>query len=223
MRDGFRVVILGTPNAGKSSLLNALAKRDVAIVTDEPGTTRDLIDVALDLGGIKVVLTDTAGIRDGAGKVEAIGIERALARAREADLVLRLVPADGEAAWSASNSAELRVQSKSDLSRGAGTDFDCAVSTRTGDGLGELLHTIEMRAKMATGSGTDILPVRLRHVELLNRASAHLERGLAVDPAWLELRAEELRLAAKALGMVAGEVDVEDVLDAVFSEFCIGK
>ncbi|HTV70483.1 MAG TPA: tRNA uridine-5-carboxymethylaminomethyl(34) synthesis GTPase MnmE [Rhizobiaceae bacterium] len=223
VREGFRVVILGAPNAGKSSLLNALAKRDVAIVTDEPGTTRDLIDVALDLGGIKVILTDTAGLRDGAGMVEAIGIERALARARDADLVLRLVPADGEIGLNSQNAAELLVRSKCDLSSDTGVDFDCVVSVKTGVGLTELLRTIEMRAKTAIGVDADILPARLRHVELLNRAAAHLERALAMDPAWLELRAEELRSAAKAFGTIAGQVDVEDVLDAVFSEFCIGK
>lgn len=224
VREGFRVVILGAPNAGKSSLLNALAKRDVAIVTDEPGTTRDLIDVALNLGGIKVIVTDTAGIRHDAGKVEAIGIERALARAREADLVMRLIPGDEPVASEQPASSELKVLSKADLTdTKPKNEFDHAVSAKTGAGLDELLNALERRAKSAAGSSAGILPARLRHVELLRRASAHLETALAGDQAWLELRSEELRAAAKAFGKIAGEVDVEDVLDAVFSEFCIGK
>ena len=223
IRDGFRVVLLGAPNSGKSSLLNALARRDVAIVTEEAGTTRDLIDVALDLGGMKVIVTDTAGIRSDPGRVEALGIERALKRAREADLVISLTAADSPSAATPMVAGAFRVLSKADL---AATDDlgDCglAVSSTTGEGLDKLLDEISARARSAT-TNAGLLPGRLRHVELLLRAVSSLRAACDLDAEWLELRAEELRNAAKAFGAIAGRIDVEDVLDRVFSEFCIGK
>jgi tRNA modification GTPase len=228
IREGFSVVIAGPPNAGKSSLLNALARRDVAIVTEEPGTTRDLVHVALDLGGMKVVVTDTAGIRAGAGRVEAIGIERALESARDADMVLVLddMAAPAGLALPEIAAAVVKVGSKADLadasagSRAGG--YDVVVSSKSGAGVDELLTLISERAAAAAGDGSGIIPARARHVALLRDAAAGLARA-ADGKGGLELRAEELRRAGDTFGRIAGTVDVEDVLGAIFSEFCIGK
>lgn len=227
IRDGFEVVILGAPNAGKSSLFNALARRDAAIVTDEPGTTRDLLEVVLDLNGVRVRVTDTAGLREAPGKVEAIGIEKARAKAHTADLMLLLedlanpvaigdIPADIPA---------LRIGTKVDLLKGQrplGT-YDAFISTVEGTGLAELLAEIGGRAAAAIGDAGDILPSRLRHVELLNETKRFLASALSGEERGQELRAEELRLAADRLGRIVGAVDVEDLLDVIFSQFCIGK
>jgi len=228
IRDGFDVVILGAPNAGKSSLFNALARREAAIVTDEPGTTRDLLEVSLDLHGILVRVTDTAGLRRAAGKVEAIGMERAKARARSAELVLLLedMAAPAEMDMPEIDAPLLRVGTKSDLlePEGAGERrYAFEISTMTGAGLEKLVAEIGRRADEATRQAGDILPSRLRHVELLGEARELLERALAADAAMTELRAEDLRLAADRLGRILGAVDVEDLLDVIFSQFCIGK
>jgi len=223
VRDGFDVVIVGAPNAGKSSLLNALAKRDVAIVSDEPGTTRDLVEVSLDLGGVKVRLTDTAGIRDGAGKVEAIGISRAKERASVADLVLYLLDptADAVTVPDVEEAKLVRLGTKCDLLPPA-RDVHLAVSSVSHEGLSELLAMLESRAVEAIGTIGDILPFRLRHVRLLKETATCLENAL--QPAKeLELRADDLRAATVHLGKISGAVDVEDLLDVIFSQFCIGK
>lgn len=223
VREGFRVVIVGPPNAGKSSLLNALARREVAIVTPEAGTTRDLIDVSLDLAGIKVVLTDTAGLRDGAELVEAIGIERALSRAADADLVIDLVASDApHVRHRKFGRDQMTVLSKTDI-RVVDVPHDVAISSKTGLGMNELLGLIEGRARQAIGETPDLLPARQRHVELLGETIERLERALLTDSKLLELRAEELRLASRAIGRIAGHVGAEEVLDVVFGAFCIGK
>lgn len=226
IRDGFQVVILGAPNAGKSSLLNAIAKRDVAIVSEEAGTTRDLVEVAIDLKGLKVILTDTAGIREQAGKVEQMGIERARARARSADLLLLLTPADGpvETVSHESEAPVVEVRSKVDLMPEARESQHMAVSARTGAGIAELLDEIWRRAESAAGSVTDVIPSQARHVNLIHVALGAIERALdGRNLRFLEENAEEFRQAADALGRIAGRIDVEDLLDAVFSHFCIGK
>ena len=223
IRDGFEIVIVGAPNAGKSSLFNALARREAAIVTDEPGTTRDLLEVVLDVNGMMIRVVDTAGLRDAAGKVEAIGIERARARAGEADLVLLLedianplpavdIPADVPL---------LRIGTKADLGATSLHEYDLAISSTTGAGLSMLLDEIGRRAASAIGDAGDVLPSRLRHVELLAEAQDFL--SAAAMGLSQELRAEELRLAADRLGQITGAVDVEDLLDVIFSQFCIGK
>ncbi|TPI34801.1 tRNA uridine-5-carboxymethylaminomethyl(34) synthesis GTPase MnmE [Mesorhizobium sp. B3-1-6] len=223
IRDGFEVVILGAPNAGKSSLFNALARRDAAIVTDEPGTTRDLLEIAMDLNGLKVRIVDTAGLRDAAGKVESIGIERAKARAGETDLILLLedmadpVPVGNVA----SGAPLLHVGTKSDIAGAGAGAYDLAISSRDGTGLGALLDEIGDRAAKAAGDASEVLPSRLRHVELLKETTGFLRAALAGHSQ--ELRAEELRLAADRLGRIIGAVDVEDLLDVIFSQFCIGK
>ncbi|RVB26989.1 tRNA uridine-5-carboxymethylaminomethyl(34) synthesis GTPase MnmE, partial [Mesorhizobium sp. M7A.F.Ca.CA.004.05.1.1] len=230
IRDGFEVVILGAPNAGKSSLFNALARRDAAIVTDEPGTTRDLLEVTLDLQGLRVRLTDTAGLRDAPGKVEAIGIEKARAKAHGADLLLLLqdIANPRDVGELPSVAPTLRVGTKLDLledraASDATEDYALVISVKNGTGVEELLGEIGRRAAEAAGSVGDVLPSRLRHVELLGAANSHLRRATDGRTVGQELRAEELRLAADRLGRIVGAIDVEDMLDVIFSQFCIGK
>ncbi|WP_054311939.1 tRNA uridine-5-carboxymethylaminomethyl(34) synthesis GTPase MnmE [Mesorhizobium sp. 1M-11] len=226
IREGFDVVILGAPNAGKSSLFNALARREAAIVSDEPGTTRDLLEVALDLHGLKVRLTDTAGLREHAGTVEGIGIERARKRAEKADLVavLQDMTATVPDIELPTRSRVLRIGTKADLlSEGKKNrpEFDLILSAKTGEGITQLLETLGDMAEEAAGSAGSLLPSRLRHVELLNDGRAFVEHALGQRD--LELRAEDLRLAGERLGRIVGVVDVEDLLDVIFSQFCIGK
>ena len=230
IRDGFEVVILGAPNAGKSSLFNALARRDAAIVTDEPGTTRDLLEVTLDLGGLRVRLTDTAGLRDAPGKVEAIGIEKARAKADRADLLLLLedILSPGDVRPLPGKAPLLRVGTKLDLldeqaAGDAAGRYDFVISVMNGTGVEALLAEIGRCAADAAGDVGDILPSRLRHVELLGEANRHLLRAIDEHTGGQELRAEELRLAADRLGRIVGAIDVEDMLDVIFSQFCIGK
>lgn len=227
IQDGFDVVILGAPNAGKSSLFNALVRRDAAIVTDEPGTTRDLLEAVFDIGGLKVRVTDTAGLREGAGRVEAIGIERARDRSRKADLALVLedmsdpIPVDTR--WL--SAPVLRIGTKLDLvAHEAGREaYDLEVSALAGRGVAELLDRVGRLSAERVAIASDVLPSRLRHVELLEQTMVHLRCALADHAGLPELRAEELRLAADRLGRITGSVDVEDLLDVIFSQFCIGK
>jgi tRNA modification GTPase len=228
IRDGYDVVIVGAPNAGKSSLLNALAQRDAAIVSDEPGTTRDLVELSLDLNGVKVRLTDTAGIRDAAGKVEAIGIERALERAKSADLVLLVYDATlpGIDVPEVRNSNVLEVGTKCDLlvdKQLIHSGDSVRVSSLTGAGISALLDRIATLAEQAAGKAGDVLPSRLRHVELLREAALGLTNALRGDGRGLELRADDLRRAADQIGRISGAVDVEDLLDVIFAQFCVGK
>jgi len=227
LRDGVRIVIAGAPNAGKSSLMNALAKRDVAIVSEEAGTTRDVIEVHLDLGGLPVILTDTAGLREAAGKVEAEGVRRALARAEAADVVLWLVDATAPV-WELPSG--LRAKScvvalnKIDLAPAAGEGRNALpVSTKSGQGLERLIAALEEQAALATESGAGSpLMTRARHRVELEGARDALQRFS--DPSLSpELKAEELRIAARHLGRLTGRIDVEEVLGAIFAEFCIGK
>ncbi|PBB91115.1 tRNA uridine-5-carboxymethylaminomethyl(34) synthesis GTPase MnmE [Mesorhizobium sp. WSM3864] len=223
IRDGFEVVILGAPNAGKSSLFNALAQREAAIVTDEPGTTRDLLEVVLDLHGMRVRVVDTAGLREAAGKVETIGIERARAKAGGADLVLLLEDmVDPQPVGAVPTGVPLlRIGTKTDLKGARRGAYDLAISSKEGTGISELLDEIAGRAAAAVGGAGDIFPSRLRHVELLEEAKDFLLAALSGQS--LELRAEELRVATDRLGRIIGAVDVEDMLDVIFSQFCIGK
>jgi tRNA modification GTPase len=234
LRDGFKVVIAGAPNAGKSSLLNALARRDAAIVSEEAGTTRDTIEVHLDLGGVPVMLIDTAGLREAEGKVEAEGIRRALARAGDADLVLWVVDATlpqwhaplgiGLGKSGEADAAAVTVLNKIDLAPGAGAGTDCLkLSAKTGEGIEHLVDALAEKSTLAAeqGAGAPLL-TRTRHRVELEGARAALERygDAALGP---EFKAEELRIAARHLGRLTGLIDVEEVLGAIFAEFCIGK
>ncbi|MBX3569575.1 MAG: tRNA uridine-5-carboxymethylaminomethyl(34) synthesis GTPase MnmE [Rhizobiaceae bacterium] len=225
VRAGFDVVLLGAPNVGKSSLLNALAARQVAIVTDEPGTTRDLIELVLDLEGTKVRVTDTAGIRAPSGRVEEIGIARAVERASQAQLVLLLAPADGSAEFLEPPAGVdcLHVVTKIDMAGAASAArHRHSISTVTGAGLPDLIAVVAGRAAAHRPADGEVLPWKARHVELLRQAGAYLAQACAAGVG-LEIRSERLRAAAASLGRIAGDVDVEDLLDAIFSSFCIGK
>lgn len=221
LRDGFTVVLAGAPNAGKSTLLNALARRDVAIVSEIPGTTRDAIEVRCDLGGLPVLLVDTAGLRDSTDAIEAEGVARSRRRIDQADLVLWLCEPGGDVPPPLSVPA-LVVATKGDLSESV-SDNALTISALTGAGLGTLLAEIERIAAMSLGSG-DALVTRERQRLALESCRDHLDR-VATEGARLpaELVAEDIRLAIRALGEVAGRVGVEDMLDRLFSSFCIGK
>ena len=233
LREGFQVALVGAPNVGKSSLLNRIAGREAAIVAATPGTTRDVIEVRLDLGGLPVTLWDTAGLRDAEGEVEAEGVRRARARAAEADL--RLVVFDGTQlpALDAESVALLdggavAVVNKCDAATAAapetvGDAAVLAVSALRGDNIDGLLEAVAKRARMAmeAGVGGGAVLTRARHRAAVGAAAAALERaGKARLP---ELAAEEVRSAAVALGRITGRIGVEDVLDTIFGEFCIGK
>jgi tRNA modification GTPase len=222
LRDGLTLAIIGPPNAGKSSLLNVLAKREAAIVSAIPGTTRDVIEVQLDLGGYPVTVMDTAGLRDTIDEIEIEGIRRARARADSADLVLHLLPADARDHVTAAGS--LRVINKIDTApalKPGGHDGEFYVSLLSGAGIDVLLGHLADWAASALSPGETPALTRTRHRHALTRAVAHL----AASPAQpdLVLAAEDLRLAARALGTLTGRIDVEDVLDAIFRDFCIGK
>lgn len=231
VRDGFRVVIVGPPNAGKSRLLNSLAQRDVAIVSDEAGTTRDVIEVRLDVFGLPVIVSDTAGLRETSSKVELEGIRRGLAQIDQAGLVLWMI--DG-AAPNMSLPCELegvdvpvlRIWNKVDvapLPADIADQVDFSISSELGVGIDQLIEHIGKRAPEAGGSGEGALITRARHRDLLVSVQEALGDFLSGDLTDVELRAEDLRRAAFALGRLTGKVDVEDILDHLFVEFCIGK
>lgn len=222
VRDGFTVALVGLPNVGKSSLLNALAARDVAIVTEIAGTTRDVISVPIDLDGFLVNVVDTAGIRETDDAVESIGVERARAAAAEADLVLWLLDERGEDASLVADLPKdrlVRIATKQDLWRS--DQAELGVSVKTGEGLDAVLALVRDRL-IGEDSVDAILPMgRQRHATQIAAAVASLRESTEHEE--LALLAEHLRDASTALGRITGAVDVEDVLDHIFSRFCIGK
>lgn len=236
LRNGFHIAIIGPPNAGKSSLLNALARRDVAITAETAGTTRDVVEVQLDLGGFPVTVADTAGLREAADAIEAEGVRRALARAGEADLRLIVLDAADPNSWKGMpgdatacliDANAIVVLNKVDL---VGRHLPTIgiemqphnLSVRSGEGFSELLQklTAEIAARMP-GEDAGPLITRARHRAALEECLVALRRH-DIDKL-PELAAEDLRLAARALGRITGRVDVEDLLDLIFREFCIGK
>lgn len=223
LRRGLEVAILGAPNAGKSSLINALAGREAAIVSAQAGTTRDVVEVHMDLAGYPVTLADTAGLREAADEIESEGIRRALARAEQADL--RLVVFDATqppdpAARAQVRAGDIVVISKADLS----TDTPAGglrVSVKTGEGLDALEARLGEAVIERAGLSETPAITRARHRKALEDAIAALARAEKQEEA--ELCGEDLRLAARALERLLGKVDVEDLLDVIFAEFCIGK
>lgn len=220
IRDGYKVVIAGPPNAGKSSLLNALAKRDVAIVTEIAGTTRDLLHVDIDMEGYLVRFFDTAGLRESEDRVEQEGVRRARIAIEQADLVLQLeeIDLDSKQTYDSVKAEILRIGTKVDMHRPS-SGYDLAISSETGDGLEELRSRILLKLK-ETWSGS-LVPNRQRHLQYLKEASHFIAEALNGQE--LDLRAESLRAAASSLGRITGRVDVEQLLDVIFSQFCIGK
>jgi len=221
LREGLEFVILGAPNAGKSTLLNALAGEDVAIVSDMPGTTRDAVGVRVDLGGVPVRMTDTAGVRESDDPIEAEGVRRAIARSEKAHLVIAVAAAPEPMFAKVPDGAEvLYVVTKADLAEFAVLGF-LHVSAQTGDGMGDLVKELTaMALKLTDTKGTAAL-ARPRQVACVRDIVAALAAALAAEAP--ELRGEELRAAANALGRLTGVIGVEEILDAVFSGFCIGK
>lgn len=222
IRDGYRVVIAGPPNAGKSSLLNALARREVAIVTDIAGTTRDVLEVHLDLGGYAVRLCDTAGLRESDDIVEAEGVRRARALLDKADLVLSLADIHSGMKPEAFDGDCLRIGTKADHGETA-PGFDHLISSKTGVGIDRLVDAVRQKLKNRLTGASLSLPVRDRQVSYLREAHAHIEAALAMRDHSPEIPAESLRAAAVSLGRITGRVDVEDLLDVIFSSFCVGK
>lgn len=231
LRDGLSIAIIGPPNAGKSSLLNLLARREAAIVSETAGTTRDVIEVHLDLGGWPVVLADTAGLRESGDAIEQEGVRRARARAAAADLRVLVLDASGD--WRSEMQAVTRsterwnserdivVANKADL---VAIDDPCvvALSTRSGRGLPRLLARLEASAEASMQEGAGAPPLtRARHREALLECQASLERALHAPE--VALAAEDLRLALRALGRITGTVRLDELLDVIFRDFCIGK
>ena len=223
IRDGFKVVIAGRPNAGKSSLMNALAKRDVAIVTDIAGTTRDVLQVDLSMDGYLVKLYDTAGLRDTDEIVEREGIRRAEKIITEADLLIFVEDLSTDTGTDEPPESAVLVGTKSDLSRRSMREYDLLISTEVGTGLDALRGLIVQRLKQKVHPQSMAIPSRARHREALARSLAALRASLLAPNRGLDLRAEDLRAAGDALGRVTGHVDVENLLDVIFGEFCIGK
>ena len=237
LREGLVVAIAGPPNAGKSTLLNRLARREAAIVSPIPGTTRDVIEVHLNLGDYPVTLLDTAGIRESSDPVEQEGVRRALARAEEADLVLWVI--DGSAnggaigenpenhirseVWVLRNKIDLAVDKLCTSSELPSTKA-FAVSAATGDGMDALISALAAYAGNYFAATESSIVTRARHRRALEETVSALDRALAQGAGGSEeLIAEELRSAATTLGRLTGRVDVEDILDAIFQDFCIGK
>jgi tRNA modification GTPase len=234
LRDGFMVALLGAPNAGKSSILNKLARREAAIVDPTPGTTRDIIECQLDLGGYPVTFADTAGLRETVDAIENEGVRRALHRAQQADIKLLVFdgtkdPQQDTATWSLRDDHTFLVINKMDqvvapdvlrqsLLNEPRTVFVCATS---GEGLSELVERLVLELNDRYAATTAPALTRTRHRLAVQEALDHIQRALSADQS--ELCAEDLRLAMRAVGRITGRVDVEDLLDVIFSSFCIGK
>jgi tRNA modification GTPase len=225
LRDGISVAIVGPPNAGKSSLLNRIAQREAAITSPVAGTTRDVIEVAIDLQGYPVVLADTAGLRDSGDEIEQEGKRRALQRAEEAEIRLFVFeaghPAEaaGATAWPGPDT--ILVANKIDIARQADLPSTALpISALTGEGVDALLTALGEQVAQSYRTEAPVL-TRARHRQALEEAATSLRRSLYAPLA--ELRAEDLRLALRSLGRITGAVDVEDLLDVIFRDFCIGK
>lgn len=239
IRDGVRIAIVGAPNVGKSSLLNSLAGREAAIVSETAGTTRDVVEVRLDLQGYLVTLSDTAGLRETEDSIEAEGVKRAQAAVRSAELTLlvsdRAADFDRPDLWPVELDRTRRVEvlSKTDLSAGnlEGDGETTSprnsvvprfpISSKTGAGISQLLAGLGALVSEEYGKALTAVSVRARHREALDRAADALERSR--DEPELALVGEEVRLALYEIGRITGRVDVEQILDIVFGEFCIGK
>lgn len=219
IRTGFEVAIVGRPNVGKSTLLNALAQRDAAITSSRAGTTRDVIEVRMDLNGLPVTLLDTAGLREGEDEVEAEGVNRAIARGRAADLRVFLKEAEEELPISPED-GDIVLLPKADER----IDQEGGVSGKTGQGVAELIAQItEVLVKRTEGAG---LATRVRHRDAMISALSTLQdavRFVGTGPDQYDIAAEEIRITIRSLEALVGRVDVENLLDEIFSSFCLGK
>ena len=223
LRSGVKVVFAGAPNVGKSTLLNLVAAREAAIVSSRPGTTRDVIEVPVVLGGIPVILTDTAGLRTGAGdEIEVIGMQRARSEVAAADIVVWVTSVDVKQEMENPVLPTLRVLNKSDLP-GDTQGTDLKVSAKTGEGIADLIAELEKLVRERFSGMEQASVIRTRHRDAVEESIRFLNDSLRHDARHIELAAECLRRACYSLGRVTGRVDVEDLLGKIFSEFCIGK
>ena len=228
LRNGFRIVLAGNVNVGKSTLINTLANRDIAIVSRHPGTTRDLLEVHLDLKGIPVILTDTAGLRETDEAIESEGIHRAVEMIEQADIVLEIK--DGfssvtkkEYAKVLKKKGAVTVWNKIDLNSVAEFEKGLKISAKTGQGLEELLDFLHEKLKNEAGRGLDAIVHRERHKQAMKDCVQELLNFKRHGEEQLDLKAESLRQAIYHIGKIVGDVGVEEILDMIFSEFCIGK
>ncbi|MCI5048886.1 MAG: tRNA uridine-5-carboxymethylaminomethyl(34) synthesis GTPase MnmE [Rickettsiales bacterium] len=231
IRRGVTATIIGPPNVGKSSLLNRLAKRDVAIVSDIAGTTRDMIEVHLDIDGHAVTLIDTAGLRETEEAIEKEGIKRAKERAKHSDITLLMVENISDAEEyinniDASGDNTLLILNKTDLSDHDPDSLDSglktiAISCKTGDGFDALIESLKTHIRHRISADANPVITRARHREQLQSALSRLRDSVSQDE--LELKCEDLRSAAFAIGNITGKIDLDEVLDVIFHSFCIGK
>ena len=231
IRDGFRVSITGEVNAGKSSLLNLLSKREVAIVSDEAGTTRDVIETYLNLDGYPVILADTAGIREGKNEVEKKGISLALGKLKEADLNIVVIDNSSKKInkeiQSMINKDTIILLNKSDVSDKQNHKFDVhtvLASVKNNNNIDKLINLVKAKLSKKFTSNNSALITRERHRIKLKECLKEIEKFLKKDSTKdLELAAEDLRMATQHLGSIVGKVDVEEILGSIFKDFCIGK
>ncbi len=230
VRNGIRVVLSGPPNVGKSSILNWLAQRDVAIVSDEAGTTRDVVDVNVILGGIPVVFSDTAGLHDEkTGYVEAEGMKRTRSAAQSANLVLLISSPDvsSESFYLDTKAGIISVYNKSDISAGGkqsvDENMDIVVSAKTGENMPELLEMITQYVNRHFSGSEPAIITRMRQKEAVADCVAHINQAIENINGEIELVTEQVRLATYSLNRLIGNVDVEDLLDVIFNDFCVGK
>ncbi len=225
IREGIEIVILGAPNTGKSSLLNYLSQREAAIVSATAGTTRDIIELQMEIGGYPVILADTAGLRETGDEIESEGIRRALKRAENADIKILMFEAGqvDKTTEKMADKASIIVINKMDTvtPRPSRDEGAVEVSIKTGEGLDNLLNKLQNKITDKFGHGESPLITRARHREALQKALAALENFSLKKP--VELAGEDLRYAATQIGRITGKIDVDDILDVIFSSFCIGK
>ena len=221
LRDGFTVLLVGKPNSGKSTLLNRIIGRDAAIVTEQAGTTRDLIEVQCDIHGIPITLIDTAGLRESDDEIEQEGVKRTKNRIANADIVLYLIDgADSSISDEQEITPDYHIATKSDIAPTPAFPYDHKLSANTGEGVDQLMEILSERLE-ASLPPADCLALHQRHIDLLERASHSLSQFS--ETKILEIKAEYLRQAANELSDIIGSHDVEDLLDIIFSTFCIGK
>ena len=223
LRDGYRVAIVGTPNVGKSSLINLLANRDVAIVSDREGTTRDALEVRLNIAGFPVVFTDTAGLRQTSDEIEKKGIEITQKKIDEANLVVELFDDPTKLNF---HDDRLTILNKCDLHNKENKTYDRAIniSVSTGDGIDHLIKQISNKVSNNFGSYSDTIPTKTRYILGVQNSIQSLLNAKTIDlKNNSELMVEELRLAIQEIGKITGHVDVEEYLEVIFKDFCIGK
>ena len=222
LRDGYKVVIVGEPNVGKSSLLNLLADRDIAIVSDQAGTTRDALECRLNIAGFPVLITDTAGLRESDNEIEMKGIEITKKKIQESQLVIEMFDDPKKIH---SNHTSLKVLNKSDLHNGLNEDNEIInISVIRNEGIDKIINSISENIQKNYDRNQNTIPTKARYILGIQNSINSLEKSKNINPIiHSELMVEELRYAINEVGRITGHVDVEDFLDVIFKDFCIGK